>query len=109
MKSQQEIADLLRLWRNVYLDVCDECSVVPDLRDYREVEARVIKEGVSFLTITLPAFCKDLERSLALGRIDSNAFQGFAKAGPKARAIPAFLQGMLSHLFDRVTDRKSVV
>ncbi|DAD50177.1 TPA_asm: RNA-directed RNA polymerase [ssRNA phage Gephyllon.4_2] len=99
MKSQQAIAGLLSVVRNVYLDACDECSVNPDSRDLDYIKARVEDEGLSFLTITLPSFCRDFERSLAEGRIDSKRFREYRKC----RAIPAFLQGMLSLVFNRQT------
>jgi hypothetical protein len=65
------------------------------------IKSRVEAEGVSFLTITLPTFAKDFERSLANGYIDSTLFAGFRKCG----AIPSFLRGMLSLIFDRETGR----
>ncbi|DAD51815.1 TPA_asm: RNA-directed RNA polymerase, partial [ssRNA phage Gephyllon.2_1] len=99
MKSQQEIAGLLELWHCVYQDACAECSVNPDSRDFDYVKARVEDEGLSFLTITLPSFCRDFERSLADERIDSVLFRNFRKR----LAIPAFLQGMLSLVFNRRT------
>lgn len=101
MKSNE--SDLLRLALLVYDDACARCTVnVSDLRDKRTIMSRVEKEGVSFLTITLPAFSKDFEYCLAMGRIDPTCFLGFKKHG----AIPAFLQGMLGLLFDRETGRR---
>lgn len=74
---------------------------VSDLRDLETIRSRVKSEGISFLTITLPQFAQDFERSISNGVIDSKAFRNFRKA----QAIPAFLQGMLSQLFDRETGR----
>jgi len=90
------------LWA-VYLDACSLCpaEVSPDLRDLMTIRARVKAEGLSFLTITLPSFAKDFERSLADGYIASTMFAGFRKIG----AIPAFLQGMLKRIFDQETGR----
>jgi hypothetical protein len=56
---------------------------------------------MSFLTITLPKFASDFERALAIGKIDSTMFLGFRKIG----SIPAFLQGMISHVFEKETGR----
>jgi len=99
MKSN--VSDL-ELAQAVYLDACAKCSALnSDLRDLQTMRSRVKREGISFLTITLPAFCKDFERSLDAGFIDPAYFQGFRKYG----AIPAFLQGMLGLLFDRETGR----
>lgn len=103
MKST--VSDFLGLLYFVYIDACSRCSAdVTDLRDLETVRSRVEFEGQSFLTITLPAFSRDFEQSLEIGRIDSTFFRGFKRV--KNEAIPAFLQGMLSHVFDRVTGVK---
>lgn len=65
-------------------------------RDIITVSRRTEAEGLSFLTITLPNFCRDFERSLSLGMVDSFCFPGFGRR----RALPAFLQGLLSQIFD---------
>jgi hypothetical protein len=86
----------------IYNDACMKCSAdVSDLRDLITIESRVENEGLSFLTITLPQFSSDFERSLELGYVDSSCFRSFRKHG----AIPAFLQGMLRLIFDRETGR----
>jgi hypothetical protein len=56
---------------------------------------------MSFLTITLPSFAKDFERSLELGYVDPQLFLNFKKNG----AIPAFLQGLLGRIFCQETGR----
>jgi hypothetical protein len=100
MKS--DVKDYVELAQLIYLDACAQCSAtVSDLRDLKTLRARVKAEGLSFLTITLPSFASDLERSLADRAVGSNHFLSFRKRG----AIPAFLQGMLSHIFDRETGR----
>ncbi len=70
-------------------------------RDLRTILLRVEHEGESFLTITLPAFARDFERSLEIGKIDSNMFVGFKtqKHGP----LPRFLGGLVSLVFDSTT------
>jgi hypothetical protein len=86
----------------VYNDACMKCSApVSDLRDLIYIRSRVKDEGMSFLTITLPSFCKDFESCLAQGSVDHSLFRNFRKSG----AIPAFLQGMLRRIFDRDTGR----
>jgi len=88
--------------RTVYTDACTKCSAdVFDLRDLETIRARVEKEGMSFLTISLPQFCKSFERSLHNGIIDSTSFPGFKSV--KGGSIPAFLQGMISQIFNRKT------
>ncbi len=61
--------------------------------------ARVAHEGDSFLTITLPSFASDFERSLELGRVPSDAFFGFKKR----HGLPVFLRGFLYGVFDKRT------
>ncbi|DAD52091.1 TPA_asm: RNA-directed RNA polymerase [ssRNA phage Gephyllon.3_18] len=98
MKSNA--SDLLELAEVVYFDASAMCVAdVFDYRDLNTIRSRVETEGVSFLTITLPTFARDFEQALAHGCIDSTAFRSFRKVG----AIPAFMQGMLSLLFDPQT------
>lgn len=100
MKSN--VSDHLEVIRGVYEDACIKCIAdVSDLRDLLTIKSRVESQGLSFLTITLPNFCKDFERSLSLGFIDPTCFRYFRKYG----AIPAFLRGLLGQIFDRETGR----
>jgi len=100
MKSN--VSDQMEFMHNVYADACMKCIAdVSDLRDLETIRSRVEHEGISFLTITLPQFCRDFERSLAEGIIDSTYFRSFRKYG----SIPAFLQGMISQVFDWETGR----
>lgn len=95
-------SDFVELAQTVYIDACAKCTAdVSDLRDLDTIKSRVKHQGISFLTITLPNFCRDFERSLAEGKIDSTRFQYFRKRG----LIPAFLQGLTSLIFDRETGR----
>lgn len=95
MKSQ--VTYLLEVAERVLADCVARCSAKsPDLRDLETIRSRVKSGGLSFLTITLPDFCAEFERSLALGRIEASAFPYFRKTG----AIPSFLKGMLSNIFD---------
>ncbi|DAD51328.1 RNA-directed RNA polymerase [ssRNA phage Gephyllon.3_6] len=106
MKSN--VSDHLEMMHAVYSDACIKCTAeVSDLRDLETIRSRVEKEGFSFLTITLPNFCKDFERSLEIGYIDPSFFRGFPliRKNGKSGAIPAFLQGMLGQLFNRETGR----
>jgi hypothetical protein len=67
--------------------------------DFKTVQARVKDEGDSFLTITLPNFCTDFQKSLVEGRVDRNQFQGFSFTG----SLPRFLGGFFDLVFDRGT------
>jgi len=102
MKSKA--SDPLELLQYVYNDACNKCIAdVYDYRDLETIESRVKNEGLSFLTITLPNFARDFERSLEIGFVDSSTFPGSFQGFRKIGAIPAFLQGMLSQIFDRDT------
>lgn len=100
MKSN--VSSLLEFVRAVYIDACAKCLANPfDLRDLETIRARVKSEGLSFLTITLPNFARDFERSVELGYIDSTCFRSFRKYG----AIPHLFKGMLSQVFDQKDGR----
>lgn len=100
MKSN--VSDYLEVMQRLYIDACASCIAnVSDLRDLDVIRSRVEKEGVSFLTITLPKFASDFEQALALGHIGPKHFHCFGKY----RAIPHFLKGMLGQLFDSETGR----
>lgn len=97
MKSN--VSDCLEQVECIYRDASTKCTAdVFDLRDLRTIRSRVETEGLSFLTITLPEFCKDLERGLESGFIDSTSFRNFKLL--KGGSHPAFLQGMTSQVFD---------
>jgi len=86
---------LMRLLECVLADAGTWCST-STTRDFETVTRRVEHEGISFITITLPVFCQDFESCLDIGRVDSSFFLGFKRNG----ALPAFLQGLLSQVFD---------
>jgi hypothetical protein len=65
--------------------------------DIKTVQGRVKHEGMSFLTISLPSYGKDFQKSLDQGLVDRNSYQGFSwRAG-----LPRFLGGFLDLVFDR--------
>lgn len=99
MKSN--VSDFLELARRIYEDACLHCVAKVSKRDLKTIRSRVRKQGLSFLTITLPDFCADFERSLHEGQVDPTLFRYFRKSG----AIPAFLQDMLGRIFDKETGR----
>ena len=86
---------LMRLLECVLADAGTWCST-STTRDFKTIARRVEHEGISFLTISLPAFCQDFERALELGKVDSSLFLGFKKRG----ALPVLLRGLLSQVFD---------
>jgi hypothetical protein len=89
---------LMHLWKEVAQDLGDLCHVSTKL-DFKTVESRSEFEGLSFLTITLPRFGKDFERSLSQERVDHDAFAGFRRRA----GLPLFLGGFLDQIFDRKT------
>lgn len=99
MKSYE--SDYLELARRIYIDACLHCVAKVSHRDLRTIRSRVQTRGISFLTITLPDFCSDFEKCLELGHVDSSLFRYFRKSG----RLPAFLQGILSRVFDKETGR----
>lgn len=103
---KSEVINYLELAEVIYTDATARCPAdASDLRDLLTIRSRVEHEGLSFLTITLPNFCKGVETALEQGGVDplwrSSHFRGFPFRG----AIPAFLSGMLNHVFDIETGR----
>lgn len=94
MKSLKE------LWNEASFELGALCDV-STTRDIKTVAGRFEHEGMSFFTITLPAFCKSLEKGLADGYIGHDAFPGFART----RGLPRFLGGFLDLVFDRCNGR----
>lgn len=89
---------LMLLLTSVVHDMGTLCSVSTSF-DLKTIEARVKHEGLSFLTITLPDFAKDFERSLELGKVDHFLFHSFGFQ----KGLPRFLGGFLDLVFDRGT------
>jgi len=77
-------------------------------KDFKKILARVENEGLSFLTITLPQFGKDFEKSLDQGAVASSDFAGYVKSG----YLPRFLSGFTSLVFNsgdgRLLDSPSI-
>lgn len=89
---------LVVLWSTLARDLASQCCTTAE-HDINTVVSRVKDEGDSFLTITLPSFCKAFERGLREGKVDSSTFAGFrGRAG-----LPVFLRGFLSQIFDAKT------
>jgi hypothetical protein len=89
------VKNLMSLWRSLAVESARWCCTSADL-DIKLVEGRVESQGESFLTITLPQFSKDFERSLEMGCIASGLFLSFKKRG----GLPVFLSGYLKQIFD---------
>lgn len=87
---------LLLLWSKLAEESAGWCCTSAD-KDIKTVLARSKHEGLSFLTMTLPGFGKDFEKSLDLGQVARSSFTGFRWK----RGLPRFLGGYLELVFDR--------
>ena len=96
---------LTMLWQNVAMDMATRCCTdTPELenevrKDYETLLRRSKSEGLSFLTITLPMFGKDFQKSLDQGIVARDAFQPFKRLSHGY--LPVFLQGFTGLVFDR--------
>lgn len=91
---------LTTLWAVVAEETAALCCA-STTQDYNTVLRRVEHEGLSFLTITLPTFAKDLQKGLDRGFVGSDLFLSFKKSGKGG--LPLFLGGFLRRVFDRGT------
>jgi len=87
--------------QQVLLEQGELCGNISTSRDFKTIAARVESEGISFLTITLPSFAKDFEKSLDQGQVTDTLFTGFQRRGK----LPVFLGGFLRQVFDEYTGR----
>jgi len=76
---------------------CCTCTT----QDISYILRRFEHEGDSFLTITLPTFTSDFERSLDEGGVAHASFPSFRRK----RGLPLFLGGFLEQVFDRCSGR----
>nr|QDH87480.1 MAG: RNA-dependent RNA polymerase [Leviviridae sp.] len=91
---------LLLLWQKLADESASRCSTSATL-DCKTVKCRVEHEGLSFLTITLPDFGKDFQKSLDQRKVDRHLFAGFQRKGE----LPRFLGGFLDRVFSRDSGR----
>lgn len=89
MKSLQRLAQVML--KDLGMICC-----VDTARDFKTVASRIEHEGDQFLTITLPSFGKDFERSLDQGKVGDDLFLSFKRRG----GLPVFLRGFLLQVFD---------
>jgi len=66
-------------------------------QDWKTILRRTKHEGLSFLTIALPEFCRDFEKSLDFAKVDPTSFVGYARDGH----LPRFLGGFVGQVFCR--------
>jgi len=89
---------LMLFLQRILLDMEDLCGTSTAL-DLRTIQSRVEHEGISFLTISLPNFCKDFEKSLEEGKVAHDSFLGFERR----RGLPRLFGGFLERVFDRAS------
>lgn len=80
-----------------------DCSVhtgADTTRDILSIRERVKSEGLSFLTITLPALAQALERGLESGCLSADHLRAFSKIR-SGSPIPKLFSGMTRQVFDR--------
>jgi len=65
-------------------------------RDFKTITTRVAHEGISYLTISLPDFGKEFEKTLDQGQVTSTDFPGYRKSG----YLPKFLSGFTRLVFN---------
>ncbi len=93
---------LTMFWMIVADDFAARCCT-STTHDKETVMSRSESEGSSFLTITLPNFGKDFEKSLDQGEVSLGSFCGWKVA--RGSRLPLFLGGFLSLIFDRTSGR----
>lgn len=87
------------LWNMLAQEMASRCSTSTTM-DIQTVQGRFKHEGLSFLTITLPAFGKDFQYCLDQGMVVPEAFLPFRKTGS---CLPSFLRGFTEQVFDPST------
>jgi len=92
------VKSLIKLWTDMAEELAMWCRT-STIRDSQRVAERFEHEGLSFLTITLPSFGSDLQKSLDDGKVGHDHFAGFRRRG----GLPLFLGGFLDRVFDRGT------
>jgi len=89
------VDNLLSLWKVLAQDMGERCAVDTTL-DFNEVGRRFEHEGRSFLTITLPAFGKSIEKWIDQGAVDQADCKNFRYS----QGLPIFLGGFLKLVFE---------
>lgn len=85
---------LTTLQHHLLVELGRQCSV-DTTRDEKTLISRAEHEGDSFITITLPAFAKMLERAIEAGQWQSEELTSFRHL----RGLPVFLRGFLLRVF----------
>lgn len=102
MKSRQRSKQLMlfSIWKTMANELAIACRTNAT-KDIEYALRRYEHEGLSFLTITLPAFGKDFERFLEEGKVSDDMFRSFRSTHT---GLPHFLGGFLRRVFKRCGD-----
>ena len=98
--KEVEMKSLMQLLECVLADAGTWCRT-STTRDLETISRRLEHEGLSFLTITLPNFCKDFERGLDRGFVAPTDFVGFRRT--KEGYLPRIFSGFTELVFNRST------
>lgn len=85
-----------KFFEAIYKDCSKRCSAKDRSKDLKTVRLRIVDEGLSFLTITLPNFSDTFFQCLENKAVTTSSFIGWKKKG----CLPAFLWGFTSLVFD---------
>jgi len=93
--------------REILADLENLCGTSTQ-HDLKEIMLRVEGEGLSFLTITLPTFGRDLEKGLDRGYVARDLFQGFYWRGGLPRLFGGFLELIFARKGGRLLEDPSI-
>lgn len=97
VESNETLAFLIRLQIAIVTDVSLKLGLNL-ARDVETINQRVLTEGFSFLSKTLPLFCAAIISGLEQGYLELPPFFPFKKK--RKQQLPAFLQAITSLIFD---------
>ncbi len=98
---------LITFLSSVLAEAETQCHVSTTL-DGKTIKRRVEHEGLSFLTITLPTFGKDFQKSLDQMYVSDDLFVGFQRTGGLPRLFSGFLRLVFDSKSGRLLDAPSI-
>lgn len=89
----------LNILRSLLNDASLNCDV-DTTRDWTTIQSRYEREGLSFLTITLPQFDSWLLEGLESGCATPSIWPAFRRRAGSKSILPCFLHGLTERVFD---------
>lgn len=86
------------IYRAMFNDIAEGIKSTKVERDLETIRSRVEKEGISFVTITLPAFSKAIILAVEEGFFSISDLPGFKRQ--KGSCLPRFLSGYTEKIFN---------